>query len=90
MLDYRATRYVLECVVMNILQSQIKLRSVFYAIQNQTFSIQFFGICTGQTSASSAALPDQMSASEALTNFVRLKSFQAMKKKMKMKLGRYL
>jgi hypothetical protein len=43
-----------------------------YAIQNQTFSRKFLGICSGQTSASRAALPVQRSASEALTNLVFL------------------
>lgn len=59
----------------------LKPRPMVYAIQNQTRSIQFLGVIVGQISASSAALPDQMSASEALTNFVRLKIFQQMKKK---------
>ena len=43
-----------------------------YAIQNQILSRKFLGICSGQTSASRAALPVQRSASDALTNLVFL------------------
>jgi hypothetical protein len=43
-----------------------------HAIQNQTLSRKFLGTCSGQTSASRAALPVQRSASDALTNLVFL------------------
>ena len=51
-----------------------------YAIQNQIFSSMFRGTCSGQISASSAALPVQISASAALTKLVRLNTFQKRKR----------
>lgn len=47
-----------------------------YAIQNHIFSSMLRGTCSGHTSASSAALPDHISASAGLTILVRLKIFQ--------------
>ena len=50
--------------------------SLAYAIQYHTFSMKFLGLFSGHSSASSAALPVQMSASLALTKGVRFTIFQ--------------
>ena len=52
-----------------------------YAIQYHTFSAKFLGLLSGQTSASSAALPVQMSASLGLMKDVRLMIFQPANKR---------
>lgn len=52
------------------------MRPTAYAIQYHTRSMKFLGLFSGQISASSAALPVQMSASLAFTNGVRFVTFQ--------------